>query len=150
MSEIVKAGPNKAEYPLHPWMYEELVAWNRGVAAEAAQVATTNRYKNYLSGPFGSWFMNYDAGRAEEPAPAAPEGFDAQMTADGLGFDLVGSGVACGPPAPFKKRVVGPSTPGLLRQGAFAGSGTTTLDLFVGPVTTTVVKADGTAWMRIR
>ncbi len=122
MAEIVKAGPNTATFPLHPWMYEEIVAWERGVAADAAKSATTNRYKNYLSGPFNSWWQNYDAGRAEEPAPNVPEGFDAQMSADGLAFDLVGSGAPCGPPAPFKRRVITQSTPGLLPAGGVAGT----------------------------
>ncbi len=110
MPEIVKAGPNTAAYPMHAYMYEEIVAWEKGVAAEAAMVATQNRYKNYLSGPFKLWWTNYDAGRDEEPAPTVPEGFDAQLSGDGLAFDLIGSGAPCGPVPLYKKRVVTPNT----------------------------------------
>lgn len=109
MPEIVKAGPNTATYPMHPWMIDEIIAWERGVAAASAMGATKNRYADYLSGPFKAWWDSYDAGRAEEPAPPVPEGFDAQLSSNGLAFDLVGSGTLCGPPPAYKKRVVTPT-----------------------------------------
>ncbi len=121
MNELVKAGPNTATYPMHAWALDEILAWEKGVAAASALAATKKRYTEYLNGPYGAWWVSYDAGRAEEPPPFVPEGFDAQLTDNGLGFDLVGSGAPCGPVPIYKKRVLTPSTPGLLPAGSTTG-----------------------------
>ncbi len=135
-----------AIYPMHPWMIEEIQNWERGVAAEAAAVATRNRYLNYLNGPFNAWWQSYDAGRAEEPAPTVPEGFDAQLSADGLGFDLVGSGGPCGPPPIYKKRVVTPNTSIF---GALTPTGDQLAIFDAANLTDKITRPNGKVFMRI-
>lgn len=146
MNEIVKAGPNTATYPMHPWMVDEIQAWERGVAASSAQQATTNRYQNYLSGPFKAWWDSYYAGRAEEPAPAVPEGFDAQIGADGLEFDLVGSGAPCGPPPTYKQRV---KTPTASIFGALTPATDQLAAFDAAALTNTITRPNGHVFMRI-
>lgn len=153
MAEIVKAGPNTATYPMHAWMIEEIQAWERGVAASSALLATQNRYSNYLSGPFNSWLISYNADRASEATlPPVPEGFDAQMTNDGLGFDLVGSGSPSGPPPPYTRRIPPQRTPGLLPLGGMAGqSGSFDATAILAGVTLggTLKLLDGRVFVRI-
>lgn len=107
MEQLVKASPiNPATYPMHAWMIEEIQAWDRGNAAVAAFTATVNKYQNWLTQTFNQWFINYSAGRASEPAPAPPNGFDAFMTEDGLTYDLIDSGAACGPAPNYKRNLM--------------------------------------------
>lgn len=145
MSEIIKAGPNTAQYPMHANNLDEVKAWMHGVAAASAQNATVNAYGDFKNGSFAAWFTNYDAGRAEEPPPVVPDGFDAQMSEDGLGFDLISSGAPSGPPPPYKKRVPTPSTGGF----GGLGGGTSGRALLIGDIGQILTQQDGTRWVRI-
>lgn len=141
MSQLVKAGPNTASYP-NANDTDGIKLWMMGAAAAAAALATRNAYSNFQNGPFTSWNMNYQAGRAEEPPPGVPEGFDGLMSSDGLDYELVPSGAPSGPPPVYSKRQVTPS-------GPIAHPVAPTPGLLIGPVGGQITQKDGTVWMRV-
>ncbi len=142
MSTIVKAGPNTATYPT-PDDTDGVKAWLQGAAAARALLETNNAYQNYVHGPFSSWAASYDAGRAEEPPPGVPTGFDALMADDGFSFTLVPSGVSSGPVPAYNKRAVTASS-GSIKSGVPAFGG-----LMFGAVGAVVSQIDGTKWQRV-
>jgi hypothetical protein len=143
VSQIIKAGPNTAKYPSYPPQADEVKAWIAGTAAAKAAGETEKIYQGYIRGPFSSWLANYEASRAEEPAPAPPNGVNAQISDDGFSFTLVDSGVPSGPVGPYQRKVITPST-GSIKSAVpdFGG-------LFFGPVGVIVDQIDGTKWQRV-
>ncbi len=138
----IKPGPNTATYPSYPPQADEVKAWIAGTAAVKAASESANIYQNYIRGPFSSWLANYEASRAEEPAPAAPNGVNALMSDDGFSFTLVDSGTPSGPVGPYTKKVITPSGSIKSNVPAFGG-------LFFGPLGVIVDQIDGTKWQRV-
>lgn len=143
MSKIVKAGPNTAKYPTYPPQADEVKAWLEGTAAAKAASETELIYHNYMNGQFGSWLVNYEASRVDEPAPAPPNGFDALMDDDGFSFTLVDSGALSGPPPEYTKRVVVKSS------GSIKSDVSVTGGLLFAPVGAVITQIDGTKWQRL-
>ncbi len=143
MSNIVKAGPNTANYPTDAMNTDEVKAWIAGSAAAKALSETVLLYQNFLHGQWTSWLASYEASRVDEPAPAPPNGLDAAMDPSGFSFTLVDSGTPSGPPPTFTKKVVTPSS-GSIRSGVSPNGG-----LLFAPVGGVVTQVDGTKWQRL-
>lgn len=140
MGQLVHPGTNTASYPTANDM-DGIKAWMIGVAAAAAYVASTNAYKNFVSGPFSSWNASYQAGRALEPPPGVPMGFDALMSDDGMDYELVPSIIPAGPPPEYTKTAP-----------AFPSTGiktTVSAPLLIGQVGVPITQRDGTLWVRL-
>ncbi len=143
MSQIIKAGPNTAHYPSYPPQPDEVKAWIAGTAAAKAASETALIYQNYIRNQFSSWLANYEASRVDEPAPAPPNGVDAQLSDDGFSFTLVDSKTPSGPVGPYTKKVITPSS-GSIKSGTPSFGG-----LLFGPLGAVVDQIDGTKWQRV-
>ncbi len=143
MSNIVKPGPNTANYPSDPMNTDEVKAWIAGTAAAKALSETNLIYQNFLHGQWTSWLTNYEASRVEEPAPTAPNGVNADIDPSGFSFTLVDNGIPAGPPPTFTKKVITPSS-GSIKSGVAPNGG-----LLFAPVGGIVTQVDGTKWQRL-
>lgn len=146
MGQIIKAGPNTAHYPSYPPQADEVKAWMAGRAGAEALNKTNNIYKDWVATKFNEWKIAYDNVSVDEPPPAPPNGVDAMMSDDGFSFLYTDSKTPSGPPPPYAKRNVTPST-GSMKSvpvgiPAFGG-------LFFGPIGVVVDQIDGTKWQRV-
>lgn len=145
MSTIVQPAPNTAAYPLAVTSVEALKPWTMGAAGADALRAGQNAYADYLSGPFASWLVNYQAGHADEPAPAPPMGKVAQMAPDGLSWDLIDGSTPSGPVPSYQKRVESTNPTGTNPFASMSGS----RPLLVAQIGGRATQSDGTVWLRI-
>lgn len=141
MSQIVKPGPNTASYPT-PGDTDGIKLWMAGAAGAAALLATQNAYENFKTGPFASWVMNFEAGRADEPPPGAPAGFDALMSDDGLDYQLIPSTAPSGPPPTYPKK-------NIIQPGPIMRPSTGPVALLFGEIGKPMTQKDGTVWVRL-
>ena len=142
MGQVVIAGPNTATYPMDPNDTTAIMAWMAGAAAAAALNKTETTYQDYLNEQFSSWLTNYEAGRAVEPPPGVPLGWNAEMSDDGFSYVLVPSTVPAGPSPTYTKLNVAPST------GIAAAKPPT--GILFGQIGVPITQQDGTVWVRLK
>lgn len=147
MGVIVQPAPNTAAYPLAVDSADALKPWTMGAAGQDALNRTNLAYQDYLHAAFASWLVNYQAFRASEPPPPPPPGFNAQMTDDGLGWDLIPSGVPSGPIPNYQKRPEPSASPTAPGVNPFSVMGSRSL--LVAQIGGRATQADGTVWIRI-
>jgi len=138
---------------------EQLQAWIRLEAAQAAYAAVKEQINSYINNTFTTWYSSYSGGHLAGPTgvvgdpdavpPQPPTGAMAQLNATGLAFDLVQTGPPVCAIPPYTKipapgtghvsglsNVTGPT--GLVNPFSSATA--------VGQV---IVAGDGTQWVRI-
>lgn len=149
MSVIVQPAPNTATYPLAVNSAEAIKPWIIGCAGADALRATQNAYTNYVGGAFSSWLANYQAYRADVVSmPAPPMGKVAQLSEDGLGWDLIDGTTPSGPIPPYQKRAdqtPNPTGPGANIFGGMSGSSR----LMIAAIGGRATQSDGTQWLRV-